>query len=113
MLHSTSLLFSVKKIVSSIRIFIKCKYLFSASIDTWKALNRSKSNMKNLVDSYKLGNIEVKITKSDHPEKLDVECNDGTYRSAFTIRKYEYQHYKRHMNQRIKNAYKEQHEEDS
>ena len=69
--------------------------------------------MSKVVDSYKIGDIEVTITEAEHPEKLNVECNDGTYHSEFTIRKYEYKNYKRHMNQRIKNAYKEQHGEDS
>ena len=68
--------------------------------------------MGTIVDSYKIGDIEVTITEAEHPEKLDVECNDGTYHSTFTIRKYEYENYKRHMNQRIKNAYKKQHRED-
>lgn len=63
-----------------------------------------------MVDSYKLGLIEVEITETDHSNKLKVICNDGTYRSEFTVRKYEYENYRRHMNQRIKNAYKEQHE---
>lgn len=50
----------------------------------------------------------MEISETDHPQKLKVECNDGNYHSEFTIRKYEYENYKRHMNQRIKNAYNEQ-----
>lgn len=65
--------------------------------------------MPKLIESYKLGDIEVKI-KAGENDKLDVHCNDGNYRSQFTIRKYEYQNYKRHMNQRIKDAYKEQYQ---
>ena len=68
--------------------------------------------MSSVVDSYKLGSIEVKITETDHPEKLSVVCNDGNFRSEFTVRKYEYENYKRHMNQRIKNAYNQQYEDD-
>jgi hypothetical protein len=64
--------------------------------------------MPNLIESYKLGSISVTITETDHPQKLLVTCNDGTYRSEFTVRRYEYQNYKRHMNQRIKDAYNEQ-----
>ncbi|MFH5832109.1 hypothetical protein ACG2F4_09525 [Halalkalibaculum sp. DA3122] len=64
------------------------------------------------MNSYKIGNIEVTITESDHPDKLHVECNDGTYHSEFTIRKYEYENYRRHMNQRIKNAYQEQYRQE-
>ncbi|NGP88839.1 hypothetical protein [Fodinibius halophilus] len=61
-----------------------------------------------MIESYKLGSISVEITETDHPKKLQVTCNDGNYRSEFTINKYEYENYKRHMNQRIKNAYDEQ-----
>ncbi len=68
--------------------------------------------MNKTVDSYKIGDIEVIITEADHPKKLNVECNDGSYHSEFTIRKYEYENYRRHMNQRIKNAYKEQHQKE-
>lgn len=63
-----------------------------------------------VVDSYRLGDIKVTITSTDNPVKFEVECNDGNFRSEFTIRKYEYENYKRHMNQRIKDAYKEQYE---
>lgn len=64
--------------------------------------------MHAVIDSYTLGSIEVEITETEHPNKLKVVCNDGNYRSEFTVRKYEYENYKRHMNQRIKNAYNEQ-----
>jgi hypothetical protein len=68
--------------------------------------------MPALIESYKLGDIEVRITETDQPNKLNVDCNDGSYHSAFTIRRYEYKNYRRHMNQRIKNAYKKQHAEE-
>ena len=68
--------------------------------------------MSSVIDSYKLGSVRVEISETDHPNKLQVECNDGNYHSAFTVRKYEYENYKRHMNQRITNAYKEQYEEE-
>lgn len=68
--------------------------------------------MSSIVEEYKLGNIQVTIEETDHPQKFSVSCNDGNYRSQFTIRKYEYKNYKRHMNQRIKNAYKEQYKEE-
>ncbi len=66
--------------------------------------------MSKEVDSYKLGNIQVTITESDKPNKLHVDCNDGTYHSEFTVRRYEYDNYKRHMNQKITTAYKNQYE---
>ncbi len=63
------------------------------------------------IDNYKLGNINVTISKTDDKNKLRVICNDGNFRSEFTIRPYEYKNYKRHMNQRIKNAYNEQYKQ--
>ena len=68
--------------------------------------------MSSVIDSYKLGSVSVEISETDHPNKLQVECNDGTYQSSFTVRKYEYENYKRHMNQRITTAYKEQYEDE-
>ncbi|MCC5915352.1 MAG: hypothetical protein JJU46_13320 [Balneolaceae bacterium] len=68
--------------------------------------------MSKEVDSYKLGNIQVVITETDQPNKLHVDCNDGTYHSGFTVRRYEYENYKRHMNQKISTAYRKQHEEE-
>lgn len=64
--------------------------------------------MAGIIENYKLSEIEVTIEETEHPEKYTVTCNDGNFRSQFTIRKYEYQNYKRHMNQRIKNAYREE-----
>jgi len=64
------------------------------------------------INSYKIGDIEVRITETDHENKLTVICNDGNFRSEFTIRRYEYENYRRHMNQRIKNAYKDQYKAD-
>lgn len=62
------------------------------------------------VESYKLGNIQVVITETETPNRLHVDCNDGTYHSEFTVRRYEYDNYKRHMNQKITLAYKKQYE---
>lgn len=64
------------------------------------------------VESYKLGNIQVIITETDSPNRLHVDCNDGEYHSGFTVSRYEYQNYKRHMNQKITLAYKKQYGED-
>lgn len=68
--------------------------------------------MPKVIESYQLGDIEVTIEEAEKPNKLTVTCNDGNYRSSFTIRKYEYENYKRHMNQRIKNAFRDQYDED-
>ncbi|MEX1062435.1 MAG: hypothetical protein WEC12_02425 [Balneolaceae bacterium] len=58
------------------------------------------------IESYKIGRIEVTIGETDKPEKLKVDCHDGTYHSEFTVSRYEYTYYKRHMNQKITSAYK-------
>ncbi|MEX0649082.1 MAG: hypothetical protein WEA56_15540 [Balneolaceae bacterium] len=62
------------------------------------------------VESYKLGKIQVTITESEDPNRLQVDCNDGSYHSEFSVRRYEYDNYKRHMNQKITLAYKKQYE---
>ncbi|WP_234568058.1 hypothetical protein [Rhodohalobacter sp. 614A] len=66
--------------------------------------------MSKEVESYKLGDIQVVITETEEPNKLSVDCNDGNYHSEFTVSRYEFQNYKRHMNQKITKAYKQQYE---
>lgn len=62
------------------------------------------------IESYKLGNIQVVISETDRENRVNVDCNDGNYHSKFTIRRYEYDHYKRHMNKKITTAYKKQYD---
>lgn len=66
---------------------------------------------KKEVASYYLSKIEVTITETDKENKLLVDCNDGNYHSSFKVSRYEYKNYKRHMNQRIKNAFNAQYED--
>lgn len=66
--------------------------------------------MSKQVDSYKLGNVQVIIMETENENRLKVDCNDGSFHSEFTVRKYEYENYKRHMNQKITLAYKKQYE---
>lgn len=66
--------------------------------------------MSQIIESYRIGKIQVRITETDTPDRLKVECNDGTYRSEFTISRYEYKHYRRHLNQKITRAYRTEHE---
>jgi hypothetical protein len=68
--------------------------------------------MSNEVESYKLGKVRVVITETENPEKLHVDCNDGTYHSGFTVSRYEFKNYKRHMNQKITTAYRNQYEQE-
>lgn len=69
--------------------------------------------MGNVIESYRIGKISVEISETDDAKRLNVECNDGTYHSGFTISRYEYTYYKRHMNQKIKNAYKAEHKNEN
>lgn len=60
---------------------------------------------KKQVASYFISDIKVTVTEADKENKLLVDCNDGSFHSSFTVSRYEYKNYKRHMNQRIKNAF--------
>jgi hypothetical protein len=61
------------------------------------------------IESYHLGDVQVVITETSRAGRLQVDCNDNSYHSAFKISRYEYENYKRHMNQRIKIAFDKQH----
>ncbi len=62
--------------------------------------------MSDPIESYKLGKVQVTVTKGDRPNKLLIQCFDGEYKSEFTVSEYEFTNYKRLMNQRITEAYK-------
>ena len=63
-------------------------------------------NMSDPVESYKLGAVQVTVVKADRPNKLLIQCFDGKYKSEFTVSEYEFKNYRRLMNQRITEAYK-------
>lgn len=63
------------------------------------------------VDSYKLGKVKVVISETEDENRLHVDCNDGNFHSEFTVRRYEYENYKRHMNQKITHAYNKQYKD--
>lgn len=67
--------------------------------------------MSKEIESYNLGKVRVVITETKDPNRLHVDCNDGNYHSEFTVRLYEYENYKRHMNQKITTAYNKQYEQ--
>ncbi|MGB0346943.1 MAG: hypothetical protein ACPGGA_05620 [Balneolaceae bacterium] len=62
--------------------------------------------MSDPIESYKLGKVQVTVTKGDRPNKLSIQCFDGEYKSEFTVSEYEFTNYRRLMNQRITEAYK-------
>ena len=59
------------------------------------------------IESYRLGKVQVTVTEADKPNRLNVACFDGEYKSEFTVSEYEFQNYKRLMNQRITRAFAE------
>lgn len=73
----------------------------------------SQKQMSKEVESYYLGKVKVVISETDQKDRLQVDCNDGNYHSEFTVRRYEYENYKRHMNQKITLAYKKQYKENT
>lgn len=73
----------------------------------------SPADASRVLETYKLGNVEVEVGTADRPGRLRVRCWDGTYRSEFEASEYEFTHYRRHMNQKITIAYRRQHEQDS
>lgn len=58
------------------------------------------------IESYKLGKVQVTISETEKPNRLKVECFDGEFHSEFTVSEYESNNYRRLMNQRITQAYK-------
>ncbi len=69
--------------------------------------------MSKEIDNYYLGDIKVTISETDSPEKLNVLCQDDSFKMEFKASLYEYQYYKRHMNQKIRNRFAQAHEQES
>ena len=65
-----------------------------------------------LIESYKLGTIEVSISETDKENKLNVHCFNGEFKSEFTVSRYEFENYRRLMNQRISRAFSGESDED-
>lgn len=61
--------------------------------------------MSKEIEAYKLGNIQVTVTESDKPNKLQVDCSDGNYHSSFLVSEYEFKNYRRLMNIRIREGF--------
>lgn len=63
--------------------------------------------MNSVIEQYKLGDVSVQVVQSDRPNKYTVQCSNDHYKSEFTVSEYEFKHYRRLMNQRITEAFKE------
>ena len=61
--------------------------------------------MAEVLETYKLGKVEVTISTTDKANRLIVECFNGEFKSDFTVSQYEYENYRRLMNQRITQAF--------
>ena len=61
-----------------------------------------------VVESYKLGSVDVTVSKTEKDNKLKIECTDGEFRSEFTVSPYEFENYRRLLNRRITDAFKDQ-----
>lgn len=70
------------------------------------------AKMPEVVETYKLGKVEVTITETEKPNKLLVSCFDGEFKSEFTVSQYEFENYRRLMNQRISRAFSGESDED-
>jgi hypothetical protein len=57
--------------------------------------------MSKEIESYKLGDIRVVVAETGNPQRVNIHCSNGTYQHEFTARVYEYENYRRLMNQRI------------
>lgn len=79
----------------------------------FSSTGRLSFGMEHALEQYRIGKISVTIHETDDENRLRVECNDGTFHSEFSVSRYEYTYYKRHMNQKILKAYKRGHEEES
>jgi len=60
---------------------------------------------KNEIESYKLGQVQVTVSETGQENKLNIHCFNGEFKSEFTVSRYEYENYKRLMNQRISRAF--------
>ena len=68
--------------------------------------------MSKELESYHLGDIKVTITETDSSDKLMVTCQDNAFKMEFKASQHEYQYYKRHMNQKIRNRFAQAHEQE-
>jgi hypothetical protein len=57
--------------------------------------------MSREIESYLLGKVRVVVTETDNPQRVHIHCNDGVHVHRFEARVYEYENYRRLMNQRI------------
>mgnify|MGYP000002596713 CR=1 FL=1 len=67
--------------------------------------------MNSLVEQYKLGDVSVRVIESERPNKYTVQCSNEAFKSEFTVSEYEFKNYRRLMNQRITETFKEAKEE--
>lgn len=62
-------------------------------------------SMSEIIERYKLGDIEVVVESSATPAKVVVTCTRADVKAQFEAREYEFKNYRRLMNLRIKEAF--------
>ena len=60
-----------------------------------------------IIEQYKLGAVQVTVSTSERLNKYTVHCSNDEFASEFTVSEYEFKHYRRLMNQRITEAFKQ------
>jgi hypothetical protein len=63
------------------------------------------STSKTLLESYKLGDVQVEIHATEYPSRFKVDCRNDSFHSSFEVSEYEATHYRRHMNLKISKAF--------
>jgi len=62
-------------------------------------------DMSEVIETYYIGKIEVRVTESDRKGRYHIDCREGEKHLEFDVRHSEYKNYHRLMNQRIKEAF--------
>lgn len=65
------------------------------------------------LETYRLGDVAVEIHEGPRPGRRTVICSNDRFRSTFDVSEYEITHYRRHMNQKISQAFRGANEEGS
>lgn len=60
-----------------------------------------------LIQTYLIGDIEVEVTEAKHPSKIHIKATRGTAKMEFDAKRYDFENYYRHMNQKIRQRFDE------
>ena len=60
-----------------------------------------------IIQSYNIGDIEVVVTPAKNPDKVHIKAKRGKALMEFDAKKFDFQNYYRHMNQKIRQRFDE------